>query len=391
MHPLGHLVVLLTLLVLSCAATLASGFLRPPAASSSPSPPRRRPALLMSTASSIPSNPKVVGMGVTGIDLLAYVDSYPAADAKIRTQRFQTAGGGNAGNTLTALSRLGVAAEIVTKVGDDGYGQMIVDELAQDGLDARRVIRKAGISSPFTYVIVDMAGQTRTCIHTPSEDMTEAEIQAEWLDGAAFLHLDGRNTLAAIKLAQLARERNIPVMLDAEKDRPHLKELVPLCDFLATNTAFPQTFTGSATTEEGMAALLRLGHAKLVFTTLGAQGSMVMGSAEAVQGREEGSKSPASTALPLATHTSGYTCPGTGAALEVVKCAAWPVQDKDIVDTTGAGDAFIGGVIYGLIHGLSIPHLLNLASYVAAEKLKQPGARAGLPWRDAVPPELHLV
>ena len=67
------------------------------------------------------------------------------------------------------LSRLGVRAEIVTKVGDDAYGTMITDELQRDGVDVARVIRKPGITSPFTYVIVDVAGQTRTCIHTPSE------------------------------------------------------------------------------------------------------------------------------------------------------------------------------------------------------------------------------
>lgn len=67
------------------------------------------------------------------------------------------------------LSRLGVQAEILTKVGDDAYGKMITDELSQDGLVTARVMRKAGITSPFTYVIVDVAGQTRTCIHTPSE------------------------------------------------------------------------------------------------------------------------------------------------------------------------------------------------------------------------------
>lgn len=69
----------------------------------------------------------------------------------------------------TRLSRLGVPAEIMTKVGDDAYGALITDELRKDGLDVSRVIRKAGITSPFTYVIVDVAGQTRTCIHTPSE------------------------------------------------------------------------------------------------------------------------------------------------------------------------------------------------------------------------------
>jgi sugar/nucleoside kinase (ribokinase family) len=62
-----------------------------------------------------------------------------------------------------------VRAEILTKVGDDAYGTMITDELSKDSIETGRVIRKAGITSPFTYVIVDVAGQTRTCIHTPSE------------------------------------------------------------------------------------------------------------------------------------------------------------------------------------------------------------------------------
>ena len=49
---------------------------------------------------------------------------------------------------------------------------------------------------------------------------------------------------AAIKLAKLAREKGIPIMLDAEKDRPHLRTLVPLCDYITTNTVFPKEFTG---------------------------------------------------------------------------------------------------------------------------------------------------
>lgn len=78
------------------------------------------------------------------------------------------------------------------------------------------------------------------------------------------------------------------------------------------------------------------------------------------------------------------------AALEVVTCAAWPVAESEIVDTTGAGDAFIAGVIYGLLHGFTVPRTLNLASFVASQKLRAPGARAGLPRRGAVPRELGL-
>lgn len=121
-------------------------------------------------------------------------------------------------------------------------------------------------------------------------------------------------TSAAIKLAKLARARGIPVALDAEKDRPHLRELVPLCDYLVTNTQFPKAFTGSASTEEGMAALLQLegGHAKMICTTLGAKGSMVMGRTADLAAMGQGDVDAAS--LPLATSTATYTCPRTGGA-----------------------------------------------------------------------------
>ena len=177
--------------------------------------------------------------------------------------------------------------------------------------------------------------------------MTEAEIDASLLDGVGFLHLDGRNTLyvracgpfhshptsptqptnstnpiqthrAAIKLAKLARARGIPISLDAEKNRPHLRALVPLCDYLVTNTHFPRLFTGAASTEEGMAALLQLegGHAQMVWTTLGAEGSMVMARAEALAARGQGDPADAA-ALPLATATAPYTCPRTGGELSL--------------------------------------------------------------------------
>lgn len=71
-----------------------------------------------------------------------------------------------------------------------------------------------------------------------------------------------------------------------------------------------------------------------------------------------------------------------------MRCGVWPIKAEEVVDTTGAGDAFISGVIYGLLHGFSAARLLNLASFVASSKLRGPGARAGLPRREAVPPLL---
>ena len=67
-----------------------------------------------------------------------------------------------------------------------------------------------------------------------------------------------------------------------------------------------------------------------------------------------------------------------------LKCSCWPINSIDIIDTVGAGDAFIGGVIVGLLSDLTFTGILLLASYVASQKLLGYGARAGLPTVDKV-------
>jgi len=83
----------------------------------------------------------------------------------------------NCGNALTAVARLGLRASILTKLSDDGAGQAILDEFAADGVDTSAVVIEPDKSSPFTYIIVDRAGSTRTCIHTPGQGLTLVHFQ----------------------------------------------------------------------------------------------------------------------------------------------------------------------------------------------------------------------
>ena len=70
----------------------------------------------------------------------------------------QTQGGGNCANALTAAARLGLAPTLLTKLGGDAVGDGIVEELRANGVDTALVLRQAGAPSPFTYIIVDVAG-----------------------------------------------------------------------------------------------------------------------------------------------------------------------------------------------------------------------------------------
>ena len=189
---------------------------------------------------------------------------------------------------------------------------------------------------------------------------------AEWLDGVSLLHLDSRNTRASIKLAKLARERSIPVVLDAEKDRPYMRELLPLADVIVTNSKYPLVFDSTGFVQ-GMQALLQLGSARMIISTQGDRGCTARVRGEDGRGAYE--KITTEQMLVSGQPCTVYTCP----ALRV----------EEVVDTTGAGDSFIGGVIHGILCEWKVDRILMFASYVASRKIQGRGAREGIPrWED---------
>jgi sugar/nucleoside kinase (ribokinase family) len=174
-------------------------------------------------------------------------------------------------------------------------------------------------------------------------------------------------TQAAVELAELARSKNIPIVLDCEKDRPHFRDLLPLADYLVCNSGFAQSYMQCDSRLEGMAALLRMGTAKLVVSTLGAEGSVLMykdppwpgfNDAAAVDSSMSSSSdsssvssSTAADSTPLTFKHSKYSSSSSSAsssassssssstsstAYSTVHCSAWSVQRSEIVDTTGA-------------------------------------------------------
>jgi len=79
----------------------------------------------------------ILGLGANALDIIAYVDRYPNPDDKIRTNQLIYTSGGNAGNTLTCTSRLNILSKLITKLGDDGNGQICISECERDGVDMK--------------------------------------------------------------------------------------------------------------------------------------------------------------------------------------------------------------------------------------------------------------
>lgn len=365
----------------------------------------------------------LLGLGSAGVDYIAMVDQYPNPDEKVRVSRAVQVGGGNIANTLTACSRLGMRCRLLTKIGRDPAGSAVLAELRGDGVETSLVMASSGTSTAFTYVIVDKATSTRTCIHTPQQEELEAdEVRPMHLEGIHHVHLDSRHTAAALALACLAVARGIPVSIDAEKNRPpHFEALVRLCDVVFTNERFPALFVGPGglgeedrraehadgdehvrQEEDVVLPLFSLAgmRAGMIITSLGSRGCVLV--------RRTRPASPSSTSTCNAVLSSTCTPGDTdarrqlqhvaalcahlgllsvqtrqrhrgGDEFEVMHCPAWPLQSDELVDTTGAGDGFIGGFLFAHLHGMASAQCLQVGTLCAASKIKKPGARAGLP------------
>ncbi|KAK9808210.1 hypothetical protein WJX73_009115 [Symbiochloris irregularis] len=245
---------------------------------------RRRPLLAcaqQASATQAQPGPKIVGFGMCCMDYLAQIANYPAPDAKLRTERLETSSGGNAGNQITASAKLGAASMLFTKIGDDGIGEQMLAELNEAGVNTEFVLREPGHPSPFTYIIIDRQGGTRTCIHTPGAPLHEGELSKDFvarlLEGAALISFDGRLTQDAIEVAAAAREQGVKVLVEAERVRPHLEGLLPLADYIITSAHFPQDWTGEESLADALQAMLPLlPHAQWLITTLGSRGSVLL-------------------------------------------------------------------------------------------------------------------
>jgi len=322
-------------------------------------------------------------------------------------------GGGNTSNSLVAAARLGVSCRLFSKLGEDANGDAIVQGLAEEGVDTSAVLRQEGAPSPFTYIVVDCAGGTRTCIHTPGPPCCADELSesatASLLAGAGLVSFDGRLGEPAAKLATAARRAGVPVLVEAERPRPGLDGLLALADFAVASQAFPAAWTGLPSEAAALlACVARLPAARLLVTTLGRRGSVAIERVPSASAPAETLDEPrlaallaslpppddggSSAAQPRPASASRLLwLPAWGSAARVVTAPAASLSSAAVVDTTGAGDAFIGTLAACLLADAPLELAMELASWTAAVKCTGVGARAALPRLAQLPPHLRAV
>ncbi|CAL9189728.1 unnamed protein product [Musa hybrid cultivar] len=350
----------------------------------------------------LPDNLIVLGCGAVSVDYLATVAAFPNPDDKIRSISLKVEGGGNAGNALTGACRLGLKPRVISKVANDAQGRSLLAELEGDGVDTSYIVVAEEGNSPFTYIIVDNQTKTRTCIHTPGnpamvpEELAQSKLSSA-LDGASLAYFDGRLWETALVVAQEASRRRIPILIDAERPREGLDDLLNLATYVVCSEKFPQVWTNAPSVSSALVSILvRLPNVKFVIVTLGEKGCILLekSTTEASEMEETEVDSLLESLRTKVGGSSGIpTCISSEASLRISAGGIGAVNGRlhvgtaeiisptELIDTTGAGDAFIGAVLYAICARMPPEKMLPFASQVAAANCRALGARSGLPWR----------
>ncbi|HSB11876.1 MAG TPA: PfkB family carbohydrate kinase [Blastocatellia bacterium] len=283
-----------------------------------------------------------VALGLNAIDHLIVVPRFPEFNSKMPFLSHTLAPGGQCATAMVALARLGMRARYIGKVGSDDIGRVQLDSIASEGVDCSRVDVVEGAETQTAFIIVDQQSGERTILWHRDErlTMTPDEVDGEAVTSGRVLLLDGHDVEASIAAAAFAREAGVPTVLDIDNAYPRFEELLPLIDFIVCSSNFAERVTGEADIRAGLKRLSDNTQASFVAATLGREGALAL-----FKGRY--------------IHS--------------------PAFEIDCKDTTGAGDAFHGGFIYGLLAGLSVEGTLRFANAVAGLNCRSIGARTALP------------
>jgi len=287
----------------------------------------------------------VVGLGVSTLDLFMVVDEFPGMELVQRAQRSLLQGGGPIATAMVALSRLGCKTALIDKLGDDWRGKLILEEFEREGVSTEFLTSAESHTSSIASILVRKLDGARTIIYAPGDiaELAPSELPEGVIPAAKILHLNGRHLAACLAAARSAKEHGVLVSFDggAHRYSDQLRALIELTDVCIVARQFAYSLSGAENLDISACKLLDCGP-RVVVITAGIEGSWVF----------------ERTGDPF--HQPAY-----------------PLDTS--VDTTGAGDAYHGGFLYGMVHDYSLEKCAQFASAVAALNTQKLGGRSALP------------
>jgi ribokinase len=290
----------------------------------------------------------VIGFGALNVDKLYKVNKIAGPEEEGFIKGFEEACGGSAANTVVGLARLGCKVGFIGKVAKDREGKMLMEDFRREGVNTKGIIRAEAGRSGTVMGFVDERGERALYVDPGVNDtISFEEIDMGYACQAKFIHLTsfvGEKSFETQKRLVENLPEDVKVSLDPGElyARKGIKALNPILKrtvVFMPNSRELALLTGIEDHVKGAEKMLELG-VKIVAVKLGGKGCYV------TDGRES-------------HHVE-----------------AFKVQ---IVDTTGAGDAFCAGFLYGLLNNKSLKECAKLGNFVASRCIMKMGARTGLP------------
>ncbi len=284
---------------------------------------------------------EVVGLGQCSLDYIAKVDAYPPPDVKCEFSEMAVHSGGPVATAMVALARWGISSAFAGVIGDDSFGRKIKASLDDEGVDTRGVLIRKGFESQYAFIVAEPGVGRRTIFWRrptgPPPDPTE--IDKKIIRKAKVFHTDGLFPEASIDACKAAREAGVQIVVDAGTLREGMLALAGESDYFLASETFSDALVGKGRALDACRRLADLGP-RVVGVTLGAQ---------------------------------GYVACAENRVIEQ------PAYRVEAIDTTGCGDVFHAGFIYGLIKAWDVEKSLDFAAWAAARVSLQLGGRRGIP------------
>ena len=289
-------------------------------------------------------------VGSLNMDLIARTPRFPQPGETIIGSDFHTVPGGKGANQAVAAARLGAQVSMVGRVGRDGFAESLLNNLVAAGVDHAFVIQDPEAATGVALIAVDDAGQNSIIVASGANvrlSPTDVDGAEAAIAGADALLLQLESPLETVtRAAKAAHAHGVPVILNPAPARSLPDALLALVDVLIPNESETALLTGlpvgdPAEAEAAATALRGLGVGTVILT-LGERGALLA--------REDGAE-------------------------------YFPAFEVTPVDTTAAGDAFVGGFAVALGEGRSLAEAVQWGNGAGALATTRLGAQPSLPTR----------
>ena len=287
----------------------------------------------------------LVGVGLNATDTLIGLASYPARGSKVEYRSASVLPGGQVATTVVACQHWGMSTRYVGILGDDAAAVLHQEAFTRAGVEMQLVSVPGGVS-PQSLILVDGGGE-RTILYRRDERVVlkAGDLDREWIVRARALHVDGYDTEAATAAAGWARAAGVPVIADLDDLYPGIEKLLENVDYLIVSRDIPGRLTREPDLEIALRQMQRRFGCRLTAATLGQDGVLAWDGTQIHQ-------------------ACAYLVP--------------------VVDTTGAGDIFHAGFIYGLLQNWPLERQLDFACAAAAMNCMAVGARGSIQSAEAI-------